>query len=432
MKIEMLKKDPRKMTPGYTLGKTADKEIWVRRTAANASRAWTKVSTVAIQMQEPIGSVRLARDAINIMERAIRTGIYALTAKNVTGSRLLLRDYICNHFEVVYRWLNGVAGMPIRQKTYEKYTASYRLHAYSLIPADLTVSATSQKDVWNLVKDLRANGCSEAVILNCVIAIRKVLEYARLEEELIDSNPTAGIRIKQKGKVSRDLLTKPELKALLAELESWACSTDAKSYAERVYIATRLMVHTGMREGECRALKASKIRRLFSPNGQPTRIFEIIVDESWDDTVKSCKPTKGEYSRIVYIWEDLGELLQNLATKNPYNNGYVFWHDSNPNEPIYKDRLTDYVYSALTAIGISEEERRSRKINLHGLRHFFVSASAAAVDREIISKIKESEGHRSDAIRKRYQHPTYDAARRLAHISRDLLLDDDDSEDILT
>lgn len=431
MKIETLKKDPRRMTPGYTLGRTADRELWVRRTAANASRAWTKVSTIATRMQKPVRTVRIARDAIDIVERAIATGIFELSSKEVTGCRLLLRDYVSNHFEVTFEWLNCVAGMPIRRKTYEKYTASYRLHAYNLIPSELTMSAASQKDVWSLVKALRAEKCTEAVILNCLVAIRKVMEYARLEEEIIETNPAAGIRIKQKGKVHRDLLTKPELRTLLELLEARAHSSASGSYAERVWMATRLMIHTAMREGECRALKMSKIRRLISPGGKPTRIYEIIVDESWDDAVKECKPTKGEYSRIVYVWEDLGELLQNLATKNPYDNGYVFWHDSNPSEPIYKDRLTDYVYSALTAIGISEEERRNRRINLHGLRHFYVSASAAAVDREMISKIKESEGHRSEAIRKRYQHPTYDAARRLAHISRDLLLEDDDTEDIL-
>ena len=90
--------------------------------------------------------------------------------------------------------------------------------------------------------------------------------------------------------------------------------------------------------------------------------------------------TKGKRVRHVPVSKTLAEELVNMADSNPHKNRLIFWSDNSIDTPIAGSYINKYYYSALAAIGITEEKRKERNIDFHSLRHFFNSMLRGEID----------------------------------------------------
>ena len=180
-----------------------------------------------------------------------------------------------------------------------------------------------------------------------------------------------------------------------------------------------------MREGEVRALRISKLERVQSDKGEPTKIFRIKVDSSWETMTQRLKSTKSEKPRDVYIWDDLAQQLIDLYNEKKSPQGFIFCCATNPNKPFVKDCFEDYVYPALREMGISDEQRQERKISMHSFRHFYISRSEALVFYQWHKDIMDTTGHDTETAHAHYMQSNFMLAYRLAKLSRDLLKEDD-------
>jgi integrase len=144
---------------------------------------------------------------------------------------------------------------------------------------------------------------------------------------------------------------------------------------------------TGMRQGECLALTASDIEGGF-----------IHIKHSWDRK-HGLKGTKSGKERYAPIPSDLAEGLKELSEQG---SGRFLFRGQSAFKPVnYKTVQKNYV-KALKAIGITDKERKARRISFHSYRHaantrMKESGMPEAVVRSII-------GHSSSQISDHYTH----------------------------
>jgi integrase len=156
------------------------------------------------------------------------------------------------------------------------------------------------------------------------------------------------------------------------------------------YIAfsvNRLAACTGMRIGELMGLKTEYVF------GDYIHVCaQYTEDGEYTDT-------KTHDTRDIPITPLIRGWLENLMQKNA--GGYVFSGDGGrtpvKREDVYKD-----FYAALEHIGISEAERRARRISLHGWRHFFNTTLRLADVAP--GKVNLVAGHKSQKMNDRYTH----------------------------
>ena len=409
---------------------------WFRFNGSKNRGGMKDIATIAKKAGYFIdGPITNLVDARTYVETAIEKGLVNLPGEeNKATSSLILRDYVkkmMNPEEALFDWLQGDPETKISLRRFQSYGSSFKCHGYDALPKDLKLKETTQEEIERFVRKLRSSGkVSEEVVNNCLQAVKKTCLYAVKELKAIRKDPTEGVKVsyKSKSKSEMDLLRTHELIQLLTILEQHANEkSKSRLYAKSIYIAVKLMIHTGMREGEVRALKISKIQRVPSDKGEPTKIFRIRVDSSWDDTTKKIKTTKSGKPRDVFIWEDLAQLLIDLYNDVKAPSGLIFCCLTNPSIPLTKNNFTDYVYSALREMGISEEQRKERKIHIHTLRHIFITRS------EVLSfmhkDIMTATGHDTESAHSLYMHYSFKNAYRMAKLSRDILKVDDDEEE---
>lgn len=407
---------------------------WFRFNARKNRGGMKDIATIARKagffIDGPISNVV---DAKMYVDAAIEKGIVNLPEQeNNVNSGLILRDLVKKMMVpngALFTWLQGDPKTKISLRRFKSYVSSFKCHGYDALPEDLKLMETTQEEIERYLRKLRSNGATENVVNNCLQAVKKTCMYAVKELKAMKKDPTEGIKVNYKtnSESERDLLRPYELVQLLSILEKHADEkSKTRTYARSIYIAIKLMIHTGMREGEVRALRMSKIQRIYSDKGKPTKIFKIRVDSSWDDTTKKIKPTKSEKPRDVFIWEDLAQLLIDLYNDTNSPQGLVFCCLTNPSIPLTKNNFTDYVYPALKEMGISEEQRKERKINIHSLRHFFITYAEALsfLHKDIMALT----GHDTESAHSLYMQDNFLKAYRMAKLSRDLLKEEDLSE----
>lgn len=386
--------------------------------------------SAGFKIDGPITNARLARQYV---DEAIRLGVVEVPQKNSSsGPNPVLRDFVRDLMKPdskLFSWLQGDPKTAIGVKRFRSYCSSYKLHGYDALPADLTISKATNDDMKSYLRNVRSNTKSEEVEFNCLQAVRKAYSYAKDELKIVRSDPTAGLKVKRKPRIEREILMPDELRALLDELrrESEADLDSARTYSKRIYVAVGLMVHSGMRGGEIRALRVEKVKRLYHLK-KPTKIFRIRVDCNWDDGTQSLKPPKNGKPRSVYVWEDTAKMLLDLYDEHRNPNGFIFPCNLNPERPIDKSLFYDYVYRAMRTIGISDDDRDERNIDIHSIRSFYITQAEAIAMYQHHREIMDTTGHLTEAAHSRYVQYTFLKAYHMACLSRDLLKEDEMEE----
>lgn len=257
-------------------------------------------------------------------------------------------------------------------------------HLFRIIGKETPLSEIDRQTTKKL-RDVLFTEKKAANTINHIVNTLSVLLQAAEEDEIIPAVP----RVYRAGgsAKSRGVLTLNEARTLFAE-GTW--------FDAREKIANELAAATGCRQSEILSL-------------QPDRVTEKYIDIRyvWDWNAWELKDTtKNGDPRIVPISPRIHEKLTDLILDHPHKTGmrFVFYDDSNPAAPYDGTAVTKSLYSALTSIGIAEEERKRRRVVFHSWRHF---ANSLLVDAGIPeTTVRAMVGHHSQEMTMNYYHPT--------------------------
>ena len=243
-----------------------------------------------------------------------------------------------------------------------------------------------------------------ATINNILGTARVMLNYA-VEMREIESNPVAPIKKLKETPRARGILTLPELTALFSP-ESF----DKVWHAEPRYYALNLLAaSTGMRLGECQALRVENIIE----GGY------IDVAQSWDDRHGLSRPKWGS-RRFVPVPKRTASAIESLLALNrwgePQPSDVVFW-GSDRNTPISKHGILKQFKAAISRIGITEEQRRARVLVFHSYRHGFNTMVRGKVPDEQLRRVT---GHKTLAMSDNYDHPAPEQLKDIAAVQETL------------
>ena len=241
---------------------------------------------------------------------------------------------------------------------------------------DLTAS---QLDAW-IIRLRKSGELAPASINHILQALRTILAHAQ-SKGLIKENPAETVRPVKLIQKRRGILTLSEVKELLTSPSVWR---------DKTHLVLNLVAAcTGARMGELRALR---VQDLFPDH--------IEICHSWEEH-SGLKDPKWGSARSIPIVDKISTSLTELI-KNAEPEAFVFHSDHRPDLPLTKHAIEAGLYDAMEKIGISDKERRDRRISFHSWRHWLNTAlrSRGLPD----SKLRLVTGHRSEEMSDRYTH----------------------------
>lgn len=281
---------------------------------------------------------------------------------------------------------------------------TFQLHAKPFISPNALLETFTKKDALNLQMNMAANGVSVDNINTAIKAMRAAFNYAEMMD-LIDFNPIASLKPYSVNRPEKDILSRIEACRMLKRLEY---HKDESLTRMAVWLAARLAIFAGMREGEIRGLSISQLSRVFDDCNEPTPFFKIDVCKEWEEVSKSITPTKQRYKRITVIHESLAlDLIQFSEETGRLNDTLLFkservarYKSSPAEKPLVKNVFQDYMYEALEEIGIDKETRMARDIDFQSLRHFYDSETKSIAHTIEVYKaeIRDAVGHKSKSV----------------------------------
>lgn len=225
-------------------------------------------------------------------------------------------------------------------------------------------------------------GYSSSAVNNTLQVLKIMLSEA---ERLgyISINPAKQIEPIKNTVKERKLITTDEVKSLFGEErnpEIWD--------SHFCYTANLLALTSGMRLGEIQGLQVADVYDTY-----------VHVLQSLERGGFGLKDTKTHEERMIPLPINTLSALRKLIEET--GEGFVFSLNGGI-DPVAPTTITNPLYKALKAIGISEEERKARNLTFHMWRHYFNSRlrSAGVPD----SKIQLLTGHRTMEMVQHYTH----------------------------
>ena len=366
-----------------------------------------------------------------IVSQAIDKGILKYEATEDNAS-LLLIDYvekICSYASSP--WVKSEAErkkVPHSKRYVDNLKRTFQLHAKPLIGREVTLLSFSRADALALQKEMNRKGVSPDNINVAMNAIKTAYNYA-MQTGVVNLNPTDTIKPFVVERKEKQILTKPEAIAVLNKLESHANETTSRKV---VYLAAKLAVFSGMREGEIRGFQIKKMSRIVADNGKDTDYYKITVDSAWKEDLQMIGQTKGKYNRTTVIPKNLAEELLSFASEEERFPDEILFKASKDrsnkatedNIPVAKSLFQKYFNEAVHECGIDEETRKQRGIDFNSLRHFYDSESKSVAQQMEVYKeqIRLAVGHKSKTVDELiYTHDTATTLVTLGVMSEHLL-----------
>ncbi len=219
------------------------------------------------------------------------------------------------------------------------------------------------------------------------------------ENHKISENPMAGVERFNPKQLDRGIPTETEVRQLL-QLE-WS------NVAYK--LAFKLGIFCGLRAGEVSGLRVCDL---------DLDADIIHIRHSWSDTDGLKCPKNSDIRDLPLDHSTILELYV-MAKQNPLfgDLSYVFWSNVKPDQPYGRCCFLDGLCEALSAIGISEDQRRERNIVFHSLRHFCATILAQRTDMKTVQAIL---GHRSEKMSIHYSdHTTQNKLNNMKIIMQD-------------
>lgn len=315
---------------------------------------------------------------------------------------------------------NGRKTSPLTKAYVRKNLRAFELHAAPFIKEKTMMTDFRLVDAMTLQRNMYSAGVSADNLNDAMQALSRAYQYA-VRQGIVAFNPMNGVEPYQSKTTEPIPLTRHEANELLKKMEAEA----PKSLLSMTcFLATKLAIYGGLREGEIRVLKRESITPLLI-NDQPTDYYKISITSTWDEIDKKIGPTKGKYKRTTCIHKSLAVQLIENANRNPHGNNLVFYTPLSPSNPVSKNALQEHLYDALETIGIMREgERKKRKLTFQTLRHFFsteMKLQARKTD-ELNAQIRKAIGHKSIRVDEDiYTHVTNEQLLTVGILSEHLL-----------
>ena len=207
---------------------------------------------------------------------------------------------------------------------------------------------------------------------------------------VIRNNPAKRVGRFAENNRQRGALTQEELNNLF--------SVDALSTKwnnERAsYLIAMIAAGSGLRHGEIVALRPLDIE-----NGI------LSINRAWNRASKSFGLPKWGSVREVPIHHRMQEEIASYITDTGITEQNLLFPSTDPGRPIEAHIIMDSFREALTKIGISENQqsRDERFLDLHSLRHTYITRSRAAGVPEW--ETQAAVGHKSSKVTDGYLHP---------------------------
>ena len=170
-----------------------------------------------------------------------------------------------------------------------------------------------------------------------------------------------------------------------------------------IKLANELAMHTGLRNGELKALTPKSIGN-----------DEIFVTQAWGkyDHLKCCK--NGEERQVpIPIPHSLTLKLKALAQSNPFGENEFLFYSTIPGKPLEDRTLNKYLRRALESIGYENP----KEISFYSWRHFFCSRMMDYItDKRIVMALS---GHKTEAMLNHYAKHLEDD--RVVTLARDVM-----------
>jgi integrase len=214
-------------------------------------------------------------------------------------------------------------------------------------------------DWQRFVDDLQAKNLSPSKVRNIVNVARVVYRYA-LDRELVEINPTLGLKLRGKPGKRMRTLTRAQAEELLAAIPDnpdrslWACA-----------------MFSGLRRGELRGLRWSDIDLTTVPGF-------IHVRRGWDDLVGEIQPKSEAGLRDVPILPVLRPYLVEWKLESAASpDGFVFGKGDRPFVPWSVRERAMNAWAAANEKRAEQELELLQPIGLHECRHAYASLMLA-------------------------------------------------------
>jgi integrase len=292
-------------------------------------------------------------------------------------------------------------------------TESYALSAYrilrgSILPAHgkRKLSDISPDDCEKLLFQWAKQTSAKTANNRRSVYSTMLGEAARLR--VIERNPWESVPSLSPAKRPHGGLTTDEVKRLLARATWQTVWRGIEPY----YVPTLLAFYTGLRIGEVAGLRTEDVRDTYvERDGEQVRFSYLHLAAQHNQMIKKRTLLKDKEPRDIPLLPALRDELDALL-KPP---GYLFSFTPGRTHPLTPNRLREAFYLALSRVGVSDEERRERRIVFHSTRRYTNTLlRSAGVPDYIIRRIT---GHAGEAMTERYTDMLVEDARWVDKIS---------------
>ncbi len=247
----------------------------------------------------------------------------------------------------------------------------------------------------------RANKPLAASTANCCLKTLKIMMNEAVRREYININPCKKVEPLVESPKEKSILNMDEVRKLFK-----ADTIDQIWYGDLYYFTVNLLAaSTGMRMGECQALKIGKVYNEY-----------VSVHYNWSQKY-GLKPPKSNSYRDIPIPQKTSMYLNNLISMSPYQEmeDFVFFGEDR-STPIYHKKILNMLYIALKNIGISPEEREKRNITFHSWRHFFNTFFRGRIPDSKLQRLTE---HKTIEMTEHYTHFSIDDFKDVQEIQEE-------------
>jgi integrase len=256
------------------------------------------------------------------------------------------------------------------------------------------LNCVTTEDLKRLSNQLAGRGLSTSSIKQTMLVAVTPLKWA-FTEKIIPENPAVGLT--QFSVTSKEPGVLAEAEAVEVFRVAWG---DKRAFAASLLAAT-----TGMRAGECLALRRSDI-------GEQ----ELHIRHSYS-TLDGLKAPKNGRKRLAPLLPEVRAILEDLLAENPHlkdplpgnmiTDPFVFY-SLKADRPVNEKVLLKGLHAALDTLNAKRKENdpdaetidwKGRRIVFHSWRHFFCSRMTDVMEGEKVARVS---GHLSEKIFKRY------------------------------
>lgn len=284
----------------------------------------------------------------------------------------------------------------------ENYQSNLDKKIYPAL-GDLKMPEITPAQISAFLLDFQAQGKAHATVMKLYTILHSLFKMAYLGD-MIERNPMDKV---ERPKPRKDEVKTSEPSAYtVEEVRKLLDALETEPLKWRALV--RLLIDTGIRRGECCALKWQNVDLKTGEIRIAGNLCYTTAKGVYMDTPKSGR------ERIVYAGTDTIALLRKLRAEQASKavSAYVFTRESDP-EPMHPQSPTRYLRNLSARCGLPD-------LHPHKLRHTF--ASIAITNGADVASVSEALGHSDKAVTLRmYTHANAESVKRAAEIAREAI-----------